>query len=265
MPIACVLMFANYLFSMAFGLAFQTLAPRDTAEWIVQLVFIAMSLITLATAVWFIHLVARRTTGDRLRDVGWRWSRDSWWLALLGWAAMSTCMGLAQLLSSQINAGVRPIDLPERPDTIPLAVLGIIVGVAQGIALQGIPEELVFRGWLMRCLAHRPRLAVVVSSLAFGALHIVSNGGQQNVAERLLYCGHAAAFAFLAGMLALRLRSLWCAVGVHAGLHLTNLILEVLRVGHDGPTVWGIESALLVTAGLLLLRGWQGTRVEYVR
>lgn len=42
-----------------------------------------------------------------------------------------------------------------------------------------------------------------MSTLVFGALHLFSKGGQQNLAEQLLYLLPATAFGFLAAVLLL--------------------------------------------------------------
>ncbi|MGO4957534.1 CPBP family glutamic-type intramembrane protease [Luteococcus sp. Sow4_B9] len=264
-PLAAVLMFGNYVFTFLFAAILQFAAGNDVPAWMGVLTNIAMSLITLATAIWFVHLVARRTIGDSLRDVGWRWSRDSWWLALTGWAAVALCMVATNVFVRLVDVGARHPQMSQDDVPLYLFALGIVAKIGLAIALQGIPEELVWRGWLMRCLADRPLIALAVSAIVFGMLHFWSIGGQEGIGDRVLYCLHAAAFGFLAGALALRLRSLWCAVGVHAGLHLTTLCFELGNVFVDGPAVWITESVLMLIVGVLFLAGWRGRRVEYLR
>lgn len=141
----------------------------------------------------------------------------------------------------------------------------IVVKVAQAIALQAIPEELGWRGWLMHCLEQRPRLSLVVSAVVFGSLHMLSQGGQQNLTENFIYVGQAMAFAFVGGALALRLRSLWAAIGVHGGMHLTNLTLGFTPLNGSGPANWIFTTICWTVIGLVLLVGWRGDRVIFDR
>lgn len=61
------------------------------------------------------------------------------------------------------------------------------------------------------------------------------------------------------------MRSLWCAIEVHAGMHLTNLALMFTPLLYDGPVVWALQAGLWTTLGLVALLGWKGTRVKYDR
>lgn len=50
--------------------------------------------------------------------------------------------------------------------------------------LQGFPEELVWRGYALQLLDRRPLVSVVVTSVIFGAMHLVSLGEGYSLGER---------------------------------------------------------------------------------
>ena len=99
----------------------------------------------------------------------------------------------------------------------------------------------------------RPVLALVVTTLVFGAMHLVSLGGQQNLADHLWYLAMPLGFAFLAGALALRMRSLWPAIGVHGGFHVGNAAAGALGLALDGPIAWVTVGVLFAAVGGLVL------------
>ena len=263
--IAVVLMFANYIGLVPLQFAAKAMQPDPTPGQD-RVVNILACLMTLATSLVLVALASRWVLGRRLGEVGWRVSRDSWWLFGLGWAA-AAAVGLgAQALACIPGLPIETFSTASERAGMTGSVLALVLlaKVAQAIALQGIPEELVWRGWLMNCLQDRPCLALVVSAVVFGALHVVSNGGMHGI-EAITYLLQAMAFAFLAGALALRMRSLWCAIGVHGGMHLTNLALGFAPRVADGSVLWVAQAAGYVVLGLLVLRGWQGDHVVYDR
>lgn len=265
--LACVLMFGNYIFVIVLGFVpgINELAGRSLAFGTFWNVL--NCLVTLATALVLVKLAVKYVLGGRLRDIGWVWTKDSWWLFLVGWAASALTL-VATLTLVPLTGLTHHTPIPPEEWhklTAGVVVSSIIMRTFQALPLQGIPEELVWRGWLMHCLIERPRLGLVVSAMVFGALHIISAGGQQNALERFIYCIQAAAFAFCAGALASRLRSLWPAIGVHGGMHLTNLVLNFTPLNASGPAIWLSESVLYVAIGLVALTGWNGDRVQLVR
>lgn len=264
-PLACVLMFAPYLGAAPVALI-EPFLPKDPSQEVSSAVNILVSCLILAAAVLIFGWVSRRTLGRRLAEIGLRGSRDAWWLFGLGWLLSSVALVGSQLLVGGLGLPHRPLEDVEGAGLAGSAlVMVLLMKVFQAIAMQGIPEEVLWRGWLMHCLAGRPRTALAVSALTFGAMHWISKGGQQGPGEQFVYCLQAVGFAFLAGALALRLKSLWCAIGVHAGLHLTNLALGFTPLLYDGPVVWALQAALYTALGLALLAGWKGSRVEYTR
>ena len=64
----------------------------------------------------------------------------------------------------------------------------IVQSLVLGLVVQGFPEELLWRGYLMQTLPWRSRTLIALYSAGlFGLMHLVSSGGQENVWERILY------------------------------------------------------------------------------
>lgn len=130
-------------------------------------------------------------------------------------------------------------------DPIPLTWYSPVIALSMGWFAQGFPEEILWRGYLLQTMRERPLTAVLVSAALFGSLHYFSDGGQQNLGERFIYLGAAAAFGLLAGVLAVSFRSVWPAIGVHCGNHLGYFIADTIGTG-AGPWLWASEIVLYV-------------------
>ena len=201
------------------------------------------------TALLGVRWLTHRCEGRSLRDAGLVWTRRSLELGLLGVLVSAIVVAPTALL---LAGTARPFE----PDSRPLAV-AVVIGLANAFLLQGFPEELVMRGYLMQVLRDRPVTALLTSTGLFGVLHLVSNGGQQNVWERVLYLATPTGFAFCAGALVLACRSLWPAVGIHAGFHVTNLALLVAGRPSESPTIWVVTGLVYVAFGLVALLIWR--------
>lgn len=203
---------------------------------------------TLA-ALALVWLAITRLEGRRLRDAGVVWTRAS--LGLLGLGlAISFAVTFASAVPLQAQA--RPIEDLGTPLWI-----GVFLAIVRGIFMQGFPEELVMRGWLMQILRKRPLVAVAVSTVVFGALHYFSSGGQESTGERLIYLLNPTTFGFCAASLVLLTRSLWPAVGIHAGLHLANLVATLLGLSVESPAIWMLSALLYAVAGVVALVLWR--------
>jgi membrane protease YdiL (CAAX protease family) len=95
-----------------------------------------------------------------------------------------------------------------------LGSLGILALFFLGFMVQGLSEELLCRGYFMVSLARRQRLvlAVVVSSLAFAALHL-ANPGVFGTPFALI---NLAGFGVFAGVYILKRGSIWGAAAIHS-------------------------------------------------
>lgn len=220
-------------------------------------VAVGLQVLVLVVAVAGVALVARLDGGRRLRDLGWRWDRRS--LPALGLGLLISAVVVVAVGVPLTSAGLLRLD-DLGIDNEPLWAV-LVIGLVRAFVLQGIPEELIFRGYLLTSLRMRPIKAVLVSGLVFGALHLISSGGQQGWGERIMYLALPTGFGFAAGALMLTTRSLWAAVGIHGGLHLMLLVFAVLpRTGlsiplGDGPALWLLAGlAWTVVAVMLLIR-----------
>lgn len=207
------------------------------------------------SAILFVWLLVRFVDGMRLRDVGFTFDRRTLPTLVAGYAAMMAVTAAVTLATEAAGWNRAPQQQPDFWTGL------LMVGFGMGLIYQGFPEELYWRGYGMATLRDHPVRAVWITGAVFGAMHIVSAGGQENFTEQLIYVGQAFAFGAFAGALTLALRSLWAAVGVHAGLHLGTFLLESAGVG-SGPAAWAIESVILVALTVLIVRRWSAGRVQ---
>ena len=126
----------------------------------------------------------------------------------------------------------------------------IILAFGLGFLLQAIPEEIIFRGWLIPSLGNT-KLAVALSVVTFGVIHIVSQGGQQNLVERFIYLIMPLGFAFAAAIVRLASHSVWAAIGVHGGLHISGTIMFFLP-NESSPLQWTLLGVLWALVGTIV-------------
>ena len=177
----------------------------------------------------------------------------AWWFLagrpdrrLVGWIAIGIALPLAVLAGYLLVLEAR-VAVPDRP---PGSVVALVAGsVASGL-LAGVLEELAFRGALLRLLEARwgPRIALAGSAGVFGLLH---QGHAADRAELFLVVGAATAAGVLLGVVALRTRSVWNAVAVHAGW---NAVFggSIVTVGPAGAAL----GEAVVEVQLLGAPGW---------
>ncbi len=155
---------------------------------------------------------------------------------------------------------------PSRPSPLPF-----LASVLSWAALSFV-EELTFRGYIMQGLAKTWAMpvAVVVSSLLFGMVHLIDPHVQALAILNICVAGLFFAVAYLVT------RSLWLPAGIHIGWNLTEIqVLGFPGSGHTEPSLltstvtgpelltggtFGPEGGLLVLAacafGILLLLGY---------
>ncbi len=136
----------------------------------------------------------------------------------------------------------------------------VVVSIVLGLVMQALPEELLFRGYLLRHTPLRIGPAIWLSAAAFGLMHLISSGGQQSLLERVLYLAGPFGFAVLAGAVAARYRSTWASVGVHAGAHLGTMAMTLLGLG-SGPVHWVLQGLILSGLGVLVMRTLPATEL----
>lgn len=209
--------------------------------------------VLVVLGVWgWMRLVERRP----LRAAGWHLS-----VAGLGWLVVGTAasclvigvaVGISGLLQPPSGQGINSGGLP-------LWAMVLYV-VTRSYALQGLPEELLYRGWLFHLTLRRPLLTLTWTTAAFTIIHLISQGGQQTVLDRVLYLAIPLGFGALGGALVLLTRSLWAAVGVHGGFHVAQTVYTAWLPADPGASWWLLEGAcyLVATAVVLALWWWRG-------
>ena len=126
----------------------------------------------------------------------------------------------------------------------------IILAFGLGFLLQAIPEEIIFRGWLIPSLGNT-KLAVALSAVVFGGMHIISQDAQQNLVERFIYLIMPLGFAFAAARVRRASHSVWAAIGVHGGLHISGTIMFFLP-NESSPLQWTLLGVLWALVGTIV-------------
>ncbi len=220
---------------------------------------IGPGVVVTAVAVGLTALALRLDGRRRLLDVVGRVGGRRHLLGLLVGLVISfvVVVGVGAVVTATAVTRTNPDLTIEGP-----VALAVIIGLAQAFGLQGIPEELLFRGYLLRSVRLRPWSALLVSAVAFGIIHLVSSGGQQNWGERLLYLAVPTGFALTAGALVLTTGSVASAIGIHGGLHAATLVASLLAptfpalaIG-EGPAVWLATGAAYALAAVVIMVGW---------
>lgn len=231
-----VLFFAIIYLAPLPMIVLQPFVGDDLAPGLILVLEVIRYLLVIATTLGVLWLMTRFLQRTQLRDIGIRWSQHSLPLAGLG-ALLSIAVMVPIGVVLQAGGLLREHG-PHLLDDFPVW-LQVTLAVAMGILLQAIPEEWLFRGWIMTLLRDKPTQAVLVSTVVFGVPHLISAGGQESAVDFLTYMLMAAAFGLSAAVLAAVLRSVWVAIGIHAGIHLGNIIAVALGVG-TGPWFWGL-------------------------
>ena len=209
---------------------------------VVTLICVTLTTLVACASVWFLcryldkmpfSIVDLRLTS---RGVLWFFS-----MIAVACIIFAITMGITHL------AGVKGIPEDSSGDTW---WANIILAFGLGFLLQAIPEEIIFRGWLIPSLGNT-KLAVALSVVTFGVIHIVSQGGQQNLVERFIYLIMPLGFAFAAAIVRLASHSVWAAIGVHGGLHISGTIMFFLP-NESSPLQWTLLGVLWVLVGIIV-------------
>ena len=193
------------------------------------------------------YVLGRTLDRGRHVSVGLRIDRRSLlWLAGMILAALVVDLvvaGMLQVLG--FAGGDQPV--PQGPRW-----LVIVESFSIAFLLQGIPEEIIWRGWLFSSLGET-RFAAASSVLGFTVLHLLSQVGQQNILEHITYLALPCGFAVTAMIVRIVSGSTWPAIGVHGGFHLVNYyVAEPLHL-RTGSITWILQGLLWATVGLLIL------------
>ena len=161
-----------------------------------------------------------------------------------------------------------------RPVVIAVALL-LILAVANGLPTTsvllflvinsmavGISEELAFRGVVLRALlgSYPIRRAVLVSALAFGAVHSLNALMTGEVVPALMQSGIAVGMGMWAASIRIRTGSLYPSILLHG---LWDLALLIVISGIAGSPISVVASVLaLVFAVGLGVWGWRSVAAE---
>lgn len=159
----------------------------------------------------FLFLVQRYLHHERLRELGTTLSGKSGRYVVVGFLGSGVVATGVQ--GVQLGVGWMEIRAAHPLATdLDSAAAGLVVAVIFKLGL-GVGEELIFRGYMMRrlLLGYRSRLpAVGITAMAFTAAHLQQ--GRHVVALLNLFL-----LGLVLTLTVLLTRSLWLAVGVHAG------------------------------------------------
>ena len=209
---------------------------------VVTLICVTLTTLVACASVWLLCRYLDKTPFS-IVDLRLTSRGVLWFFSMIAAACIifATTMGIVHL------AGVKGISEDSSGDTW---WANIILAFGLGFLLQAIPEEIIFRGWLIPSLGNT-KLAVALSVVTFGAIHIVSQGGQQNLVERFIYLIMPLGFAFSAAIVRLASHSVWAAIGVHGGLHISGTIMFFLP-NESSPLQWTLLDVLWVLVGIIV-------------
>ncbi|WP_186403589.1 CPBP family intramembrane glutamic endopeptidase [[Actinomadura] parvosata] len=141
------------------------------------------------------------------------------------------------------------------------AVLALLPALAVALLLgQAFPEELLWRGHVFDSLRQwlSPRATLIITSVAFGSMHLISIGSGTTLGTKLLYALMATTLGFAAGVARVRGGGLWMAAGVHWGFHLAWRNVPVKAGSYELLLV--LMAVGLALTGAVLLWGRDGVK-----
>ncbi|WP_116111897.1 CPBP family intramembrane glutamic endopeptidase [Austwickia chelonae] len=243
----------------ALSVTAKSLVPQSAWQWLAALppedgavlavgVEVAFAALPLVTTCAVLAVVGRReqaTLRGLLRVGGRRGA---------GWAVCATVFTAGLTLAGCVLAQTLPWQPRSAPTRLPDIAwpLFALVVLAKAFLMQGIPEELWFRGFAWRYGRELPWLTLTVTTAVFTLLHLTSSGGQQTTGERMLYLVLPLGMGFLAGCVRWCTGSVWAAAGVHGGMHVGFAPAMWAQIGM-GPMTWVTVGALLTAAAVALL------------
>lgn len=187
-----------------------------------------------------------------LAEVGLRWTRRD--AAALG---VAVALVMAAILVAGVLCRLAGLagPVPGLADlTAPAVVGGLAFALVPSFVMQAFPEELFFRGWLLNAPRVSAPVAVVLSSVLFGSIHVLSQSPATTVVERfVLYPLMATAMGFACAAARLATGSLWAAVGIHGGMHMGNRLTGLFVDPYDFGVLLLVQTVTFVLLGVLLL------------
>ncbi|MGO1974367.1 MAG: lysostaphin resistance A-like protein [Propionibacteriaceae bacterium] len=189
-----------------------------------------------------------------LAQLGLRWSAHDARSLLIAIVIAIAAMVLVAVIG-RLTGMARAVDGLDQFSTLQL--LGAFaVAVVPAFVMQGFPEELFFRGYVLNAARVRLPVAVATSSLLFGSLHFLSQSPATGVLEKyVLYPLMAVALGFACACARIATGSLWAAVGIHGGMHMGNQVASLFAAPAEYAGQLVVEILVLTAVGLLLWAG----------
>ena len=222
--------------------------PQSNVDDAVMAAFVLLLYGTATILVLMLCYVLRRTL-DRGRRVCLNLRLDRralLWAVGMVLVAVAVNLAVAGIVHALGLAGGNE-GMPNRPWWFIAAAI-----FSQAFFLQGIPEEIIWRGWLFSSLGET-RFAAVSSVLVFTVLHLVSQGGQQNLLDHIIYLTIPCGFAVVALIVRMVSGSTWAAIGVHGGFHVADDLLTDRLQLPVGSVTWVLQGLIWAAVGLLIL------------
>ena len=177
-----------------------------------------------------------------------------------GTAVVAVPMAVGWVFLSVLSEPVAQQDADPSTASVGVIVAGVVFVLVRSYLLQGIPEELIYRGWLFSTTAERPVFTVVWTTLAFTVPHLSSSGGQQSTTDFLLYLVLPLGMAVLAGAVVVWKKSVWWAAGTHGGMHAVMAALGGLVPVALDSKAWIILGVTQLVTGFALLAWWHSRK-----
>ncbi|WP_051797183.1 CPBP family intramembrane glutamic endopeptidase [Catenuloplanes japonicus] len=177
--------------------------------------------------------------------------RPAWGATLLALAVMGGCTAAGTGLAVVLGLTTRS----EMPDVSVWTFLGgVLLVLVRAFLMQGFPEEVLFRGYLVQSAVGRLPLwgVTALSVLVFGVPHLLSSAGTSSFGQQALFLLLPIGFALLATAFRLRTGSVWPAVAVHGGFHVWWWVatLWVTPRPETLGTYYAVVGGVLLVVGL---------------
>ncbi|MFI9836915.1 lysostaphin resistance A-like protein [Nonomuraea sp. NPDC051941] len=251
-PVWAVLIAVVAMFAQVYGGSLPAMLLFDRGDPLYQPVGVIG--VTLAS-LGLVYLIRRFLGRQSWRGVG----LTRTWRAVPHLLAGIMAGAVAVIAANGLSVALGVATLTPWWDVVGPQLPWVLLNVAIVLLGQAFPEELLWRGHLFDTLSGRlsPRAVLIVVSVCFGALHILSRSPADTPAERLLYVLQAIGIGFACAAARARTGAVWMAVGVHTGFHTGNIVLPTQDIQY-GVQLVIVACALAVTGLLILARRRDG-------
>lgn len=191
--------------------------------------------------------------------------------AIKGFLVTVTITGAITLGVAALSNWVFPDALGEPREIVPFHLLN---GFMAAMFLQGIPEELAFRGYLSQSVQTTPVKTMIFTSVAFMLLHIhfyvapislliagdpLAGAAFFSGTVQILFPLVFGAFAFVMMYL---YRSVWAAVAVHFGIHFFRTIGELLHFADGDMRVLVLDIVFAIVTAVVFYTNREAFKPE---